>query len=211
MTAISPEHVEWATVDRMRRMLPRPRPGFEVTGTLALFTSILCWTMQRIRTEPDGTEVGRRLAELSSSLTTQPFRAFLRTEPQAVLTTSLNSAGTRTEVALNSLAEFVAGGKALNARRSLVALRNAVGHGDARRVIPLNRDGLLIGYRFACTESYRTVEGQWVEKWQGSLCLDAAGMVSIAGQLAEQFCAALQDGDPRFATDASLVREAKSR
>ncbi len=212
MTAILPAHVEWATVDRMRRMLSQPRPRFEVTGTLTLFTSILCWTMQRIRTDPDETDdIAQRMVALSSSLRNQPFRSFLKTEPQAVLTTSIDGVGARIEVALNSLAEFVAKEVPLNASRSLVALRNAVGHGDARRVTPLNRDGLLIGYRFACTEGYRGDDGQWVEKWRGSLCLDAAGMASIAGELADQFCAALQAGDSGFATDASRFREATSR
>lgn len=212
MTAILAEHVEWATVDRMRRMLARPRPGFEVTGTLTLFSGILCWTMQRIRTDAEETDdIARRMQALSLSLKRQPLRAFLRTEPRAVTTTGGGGAGSRTEVALNSLAEFVDYGKPLTAFRALRALCNAVGHGDARRVIPLNRDGLLIGYRFACNEGYRDDDGRWVERWSGSLCLDAAGMASIAGELADQFCAALQAGNTGFEPAATRIREATSR
>jgi hypothetical protein len=211
MTAISPAHVEWATVDRMRRMLPRPHRGFEVTGTLALFTGILCWTMQRISTEANETDdISRRMVVLSKRLQAQPFWQFLKTEPKALLTTSADRSGVRTEIALNSLTEFVEDGKPLTAYRSLRALRNAAGHADARRLTPINDDGKLIGYRFACNRAYQAKSGEWVEKWQGTISLDAAGMASIARELADQFCAALQDGDDRFATDASRVREVRS-
>jgi hypothetical protein len=50
MTAITNDHAEWAIVDRLRRMLEEPpRADFNVTKTYALFTTILCWVMQRIR------------------------------------------------------------------------------------------------------------------------------------------------------------------
>lgn len=212
MTEISPEHIEWATVDRMRRMLRRPHPSFEVTGTFALFTGILCWTMQRIRTKEDDSDiVSPRMVALSASLSKQDFRSFLKTEPREVLTTTTDGAGRENPVALNSLADFTDNDEPLKARRSLVALRNAVGHGDARNLTPLNHRGLLIGYRFACNDSYRNDKNEWVEKWSGSICLDAAGMASIAGEIADQFCAALQEGSPRFESDARSVREAQTR
>lgn len=199
MTAIGPKHIEWATVDRMRQMLARPRPGFEVTETLALFTGILCWTMQRIRSRPDGTVVASQMALLCESLGHQPFWRFMKTDPQAVLTTDADKNGRRTEVALNSVAEFADENGPLDALQSLVLLRNAVGHGDARLVTPINRDGLLIGFRFACSDKSK--------KWRGNINLDTAGMASIAGELADQFCAALQKGDDLFTVEASQVRE----
>lgn len=212
MTEILPEHVEWATVDRMRQMLTLARPGFEVTGTLALFTGILCWTMQRIRTEAHETDgLAWKMVDLSTSLQNQPFNHFLKTQPKEVFTTSFDRAGT-SEVVLNSLTDLTKDGKPLSAYSGLVALRNAVGHGDARRLTPINRDGQLLGYRFLCTKAYQAEKnGPWIEKWRGTICLDADGMTSIAGELASQFCAALQAGDPRFATDASRVKEARSR
>lgn len=209
MTAIGPEHIEWATVDRMRQMLARPPFGFEVTATLALFTGILCWTMQRIRTEADETDaIAKKMVNLSQRLQGQPFTAFLKTEPKEVFAT--DRAGERTEVALNSLKDFHDDGKPLSAYRGLVALRNAVGHGDARRLTPINRDGLLVGYRFACNRAYEK-DGTWIEKWRGTLCLDADGMASIAGELANRFCVTLQVGSVHFEEDASQVREASAR
>jgi hypothetical protein len=210
MNAINHEHIEWATVDRMRQMLAHPHPDFKDTGTLALFTGILCWTMQRIRTANDRTDVARRMGELSTKLEGLPFQALLKRPAELVIVTSEDGTGTQAEVMINSIADFVAGGEPFNSFRSLVALRNAVGHADARVVKPLNKDGLLIGYRFSCSESIR-VNRSWVNTWHGSLCLDAAGMASIAGELADQFCAALQEGDPNFAEDASRVREASSQ
>lgn len=212
MTAISSEHVEWATVDRMRQMLASPRSGFEVTSTLALFTGILCWTMQRIRTEADETDpLSMTMVALSKDLQNQRFTEFLKTEPREVFTTNLDRAGL-SEVAINSLTDFYKDGKPLSAYSSLVALRNAVGHGDARRLTPINRDSQLLGYRFICTQAYQVEnKGPWIEKWRGTLCLDADGMSSIAGELANRFCAALQDGNACFEADASQVREASSR
>jgi hypothetical protein len=54
MTEITKDHVEWAVVDRLRRMLVEepPHPKFNVTQTYALFTTILCWMMERIRIRP---------------------------------------------------------------------------------------------------------------------------------------------------------------
>ena len=53
MSEISERHVEWATVSRMRDMLPSVRRDFEITQTFTLFTGILCWTIQRIRWRQD--------------------------------------------------------------------------------------------------------------------------------------------------------------
>ncbi|MBC2834492.1 hypothetical protein [Paragemmobacter straminiformis] len=212
MTEISPEHIEWATVDRMRQMLAQPRQGFEVTGTLALFTGILCWTMQRIRTDDDQTDgIAKKMATLSKSLQKRPFSQFLKTEPKEVFTTSLDGSGV-SSVALNSMTDFKKDGKTLSAYNGLVALRNAVGHGDARRLTPINREGQLLGYRFLCTQAYQAENnGTWIEKWRGTLSLDVEGMTSIAGELALQFCETLQDGRPNFETEARKVLEAPPR
>jgi hypothetical protein len=212
MTAILSEHVEWATVDRMRRMLQRPQRGFEVTGTLALFTGILCWTLQRIRTDERETDdIAARMHALAENLGNQPFQSFLKTGPQALLKLREDRRVAGTEIALNSLAEFATDEGPLDAFRSLVALRNSVAHQDARRLFAINNAGQVIGFRFACKGLSKTTKWPKDESWSGNLCLDAAGMTSIAGELADQFCRALQDGDDRFATDAGRVKEAAAR
>jgi hypothetical protein len=54
MTEITKDHVEWAVVDRMRRMLEEPPSGdFGVTETYALFTTTLCWVLQHLRIKED--------------------------------------------------------------------------------------------------------------------------------------------------------------
>ena len=52
MTQITNDHVEWAVVGRLRLMLEEPpHKTFSVTETYALFTTVLCWVLQRIRTK----------------------------------------------------------------------------------------------------------------------------------------------------------------
>ena len=51
---ITDEDMEWATVDRMRGMLVKVHDDYKVTHTYALFTTILCWVIQRIRTSGAG-------------------------------------------------------------------------------------------------------------------------------------------------------------
>ena len=46
---ITEDQMEWATVHRMREMLVNVHDKYKVTHTYALFTTILCWVMQRIR------------------------------------------------------------------------------------------------------------------------------------------------------------------
>jgi hypothetical protein len=53
MAEITKVHVEWAVVGRLRLLLEEtPHKKFNVTQSYALFTSILCWVLQHIRT-PD--------------------------------------------------------------------------------------------------------------------------------------------------------------
>lgn len=51
MVEIRTEHVEWAVVDRLGQMLDEvpPPSEFNVTHSFALFSSILCWTLQHLR------------------------------------------------------------------------------------------------------------------------------------------------------------------
>ena len=64
---ITDEHMEWATVHRMRDMLVNVHDDYKVTHTYALFTTILCWVMQRIRTNGNG-RIDRRAQSVLETL-----------------------------------------------------------------------------------------------------------------------------------------------
>lgn len=48
MTMIKEDHVEWAVIDRLQKLLEgAPHPEFNVTHSLALFLGILTWVKNR--------------------------------------------------------------------------------------------------------------------------------------------------------------------
>lgn len=195
MTEISERHVEWATVSRMREMLPSVRRDYEVTQTFTLFTGILCWTIQRIRWRQDTTEIARAMSELRSRLERIPFAEFaprLRPKPAA--------ARSPIDIPFNDLSGFERTGKHADALSVLVALRNAVAHGDARRVAPLNTGGRLVGYRLDCQSE--------IKDWDVPVALNTNGMFSIADALAQQYCeAAIHPDDRQGIIEAQRLRE----
>ena len=195
MTKISERHIEWATVARMRDMLPSVRRDFEVTQTYTLFTGILCWTMQRIRWKQDTTEIAQHMSSLRLRLEEIAFSEFVpRLRPRPA------PANSTIDIPYNDFSAFDQTGKHGNALSVLAALRNAVAHGDARRVSPLNRNDKLIGYRFDCQSED--------QGWRVPVALDTLGMSTIADELARQFCdAAIHPEDKQNIRDAQKLRE----
>ncbi len=195
MTEITDRHVEWATVSRMREMLPSVRRDYEITQTFTLFTGILCWTIQRIRWRQDATEIAKSMSELRERLESIPFSEFApRLRPRPAPARSPD------DIPVNDLSAFNHTGKHNDALSVLVSLRNSVAHGDARRVSPLNKDGRLIGYRLECQSESRD--------WVVPVSLNATGMSIIAGELARQYCeAAIHPNDRQSIFEAQSLRE----
>lgn len=195
MTEISDRHVEWATVSRMREMLPSVRRDFEITQTFTLFTGILCWTMQRIRWKEDNTEIAQSMSALRSRLENIPFIDFaprLRPRP--------TSAKSHYDIPFNDLTAFDKTGEHKNALLVLGALRNAVAHGDSRRISPINNGERLVGYRLDCQSETKS--------WVVPVALNSAGMFIIADELARQYCeAAIHPKDVQGITEAQRLRE----
>lgn len=207
---IREEHREWATVHRMRQMLSDVRGEFEVTHTYSLFGSILCWTMQGLR--PDDHERGKvsdALRDCAKEIEQQPMSRFLQVQPREINIDAIGDCGGANKLPLNSFHDFhdLRTGKQFNAFRCLKALRNAVGHGDAKRVAPVNRGNQLIAYTFACTEAHPTDSGNWVEKWSGRVRLDRRGMANIGSELASQYCNAISAGYPGLEKEAQTILE----
>jgi hypothetical protein len=191
---ITDEHLEWATVDRLREMLAAVNEDYKVTNTYALFTAILCWVAQRIRAQGNG-PIDVRARALYDEIAREravdpPWGLTAEGEHPQLLDFNFTE---RSEV--QNVAE-------IRMTDLLIALRNAVAHGDARKILPINHNGWLVGQRFlvSATEGRRLL-------WTGRVDLQRGEMRRISATLAERFCAALAHARPRFADEARAVHE----
>ena len=190
MTAISGESKEFATVQRLGEMLRNipAREPYRVTLTHALFTSILCWSVQRLRApEPRAHEAwtqleGEPVEDAPWSVPVDPAQ-----KPQAR--------------GVGPFPEF----QGFSSARLLVALRNAVAHGDDRRIAPWNRGDSLVGHKFTCVET----DKRGRKTFRGTIILLREDMRRIGCALADRHCEALNAASGRdLSGEARHLREA---
>jgi hypothetical protein len=146
MTEIRKEHIEWAVVDRLSQMLKAPpHSKFNVTHTFALFSSILCWTLQHIRIKKEDIKSDGDKAAAA-------FCEELKNEPAAGETWLIPLES----VAAGATVPAPQGFEGHTAFRFLKNLRDAMAHGDARKVEPFHTksktDRALLGFLFKCEE-----------------------------------------------------------
>lgn len=194
---ITDEQMEWATVRRMREMLIDVHDGYKVTRSYTLFTTILCWVIQRVRSNGAG-QLDRKARSVFKRLQTEQ----ISDKPWQIWTGGNNRATEAQRFRLGGPFEDFEG---FNAARFLTALRNATAHGDARNIRPVNRNNVLVGDEFACTERGNP-------SWSGAIVLGRTDMCRIGVALADRFCAALSEGRNEehrlhFEEEASLIRE----
>lgn len=184
---ITKDHIEWAVVDRLRQMLEAPFPTeFNVTQTYALFTTIVCWVVQRIRVTSVQNEYDRLAAKLLQELSGQPI-------DQGPWFIQLNSprsiAKDGARVDIDPPRGFH--GEHRFAKRFLINLRDAIAHGDARQILPFHLGESdkqwLAGFTLRCEEKER---GKVV--WSGEITLLDDDMRRVGCHLAKIFCSALQ-------------------
>jgi hypothetical protein len=217
VTEITGDHVEWAVVDRLRQMLEEPpHEKFNVTQTYALFTTVMCWVVGRIRvtekeirSAPEGLR-SRINNELAAEILRELSDQRIDEEPWAIqLTKSRRNAQVGT---VDVLAPLHFSGEHLFAERFLINLRDAAAHGDARNVKPFHVgkpnkiEQLLAGFTFHCQEKEK---GKIV--WWGEITLLEDDMRRIGRHLAMTFCDALRREVDRsdFVEEAvTCVREA---
>ena len=202
---ITDDHVEWAVVSRLQKMLTAPpHLEFNVTHTYALFVPILCWTMQRIRKKPE-TEVDNLAAGVLKKL-----------QGQKVEDSPWNIATDRSEIIQMTKASVPSVGpfdafRNMSVDRFVINLRNAVAHGDGRRVRPFHQsvaaraEHELVGFSFDCEETTGSGKAKKVE-WSGTITLLEPEMRRIGIALAETFCKALRHGEHRH--DSSFGHDA---
>lgn len=183
MGKIAREQAEWAVVDRLRQMLEDPQGAYLASQSYALFSSILCWVMQHVRIHRDYqfTDGDRAASALLAKLQDEPIHA----DPWNILS--------------ESTARIVEGGIPVpspegfenhNAARFLINLRDAMAHGDARKVQPYNHGETLVGFSFNCSE----LKNRQVA-WQGRIVLLRSDMRRIGGALASRYCEAIKSTD----------------
>ncbi|WP_271439484.1 hypothetical protein [Pontixanthobacter luteolus] len=183
MGQIAPEQAEWAVVDRLRQMLEAPEGAYLASQSYALFSSILCWAMQHMRihadyqlTDGDGA-ASALMAELENEQ--------VNIEPWCVCSEPAGPVEGR-----GLTVPPPEGFENHSAARLLRNLRDAMAHGDARKVQPFNHGEILVGFTFNCSElKKRKVD------WQGRIVLLRADMQRIGCSLASRYCAAIKAAD----------------
>lgn len=119
MAQIGDHAAEYETVSRLSEMLGTAKEDFKTTESYALFTTIVCWVMQRARTPADraawgdvqAREVG--IALQGSRISDAPW--------------------------------LIEGLPEMTACDFFISVRNAVAHGDGRKIRPINENNILVG------------------------------------------------------------------
>ncbi|MBE0564195.1 hypothetical protein [Brucella anthropi] len=110
---------EYETVRRLAEMLGTTKEKYRATESYALFSTIVCWVMQRARTTTNGNNPADRQArEVGIALQGSRISA----EPWSI----------------NTVPE-------MTAFDFFISVRNAVAHGDGRQISPLNENNILVG------------------------------------------------------------------
>jgi hypothetical protein len=178
---IQAEHVEWAVVSRLRDMLHDSATAtYDVTQTYAFFSTIIQWTVQRMRTKGQGPAdiAARRFHERMEMEKFAPFA------PAAQINHSVDDLPPAGPIDRVSVADF------------MIAVRNGSAHGDGRSVKPLHRrtaDGRvsLVGFSIP-----------WEEH---SIILSGPMMITLGTWLADEFILAMRPDSERSAASDERV------
>jgi hypothetical protein len=200
MTEIRREHVEWAVVDRLRQMLIAPPDTvFNVTQTFALFSAILCWTLQHMRIPESGVATAGDQAAVNLRKALE--RQLIADDPWRINFVEGVVLGARIPAAPNFRGHA--------AMRFLKNLRDATAHGDTRTVEPFHAssrgaDRALFGFSFKCAERDR----QGAILWSGEITLLEEDMRRVGAAIAGLYCDAVSGSNAYFQDEArQQVRE----
>ncbi len=203
MVEIRQEDFEWAAIDRMGKMLKKPHPDFKTTQTYSNFSAILCWTIQRIRTLPvnQNTDFATRQAPQNDA----NFGIFDGIQLSMFNATIEGYFGKlpRASGQLNTLQLKDNGGQDISALSFAIALRNAVAHGDGRKVKPVNRPDQLVGFEFSLSNP-----GNFPQ-WQTQTQLNRSAMAQIAEKLVDDFCSSFRRRHPKTESDLATIGESE--
>lgn len=154
MGAITDDVAEYATVQRLSKMLCTAKEDYRATESYALFTAILCWVMQRIRVDDGQNEPADECA--------RSVQEYLKNQYISDSPWNVERVGN------------------LSAFDFFMKLRNAVAHGDARSIRPVNRNSILVGHEFLLCERGR--------EHIATVQLERRDMQRLGTSLAKCFC-----------------------
>jgi hypothetical protein len=182
--------------------MPFENAVYKATESYAAFNTILCWTLQRIRSGE------YPMAGLREALRTQAITAFCGIEAHPYDDGKLGQQDETHGAMLDDVSILrTKAGQPLGVLEVLISLRDSMAHPEDLRVYPVNRRGFLIGYRFEC----RSPKPKGVERWENKrkykLFLTRHGMTSIAQALGELYCNAFTQDGPQVAEAADIMGE----
>ncbi|MGE0257731.1 MAG: hypothetical protein AB7H71_07315 [Alphaproteobacteria bacterium] len=190
MSEITEDHLEWAVVRRLAIMLETPDPQFNVTHAYGMLAPIVCWVMQRTRAKDGPAATLRNTLIIDSPWNLSHFH--IRRFKPGLITSE----------------------RSLAAYDFFIGLRNAIAHGDARKVKPINSPPdskdrcTLEGFSFECEAYTSRPPRPPTMLWSGTIHLLEADIRRLGLELADQFCINLGVKKPNFSIIASeRIRE----
>ena len=211
---ICDKHIEYASIKRMRDIMVSIPDQDEVTHTYAMFTTILCWTVQRLRSGPNCKDaMGKKAHELWKTLE----RESIEDSPWCIRTSAFVMDDKVRDIShTKSFPEF----KGFKVSKFLTVLRNSVAHGDGRNIRPINikikGKQYLNSYEFTCTDkknkcdknSHKPAQKLDIDApWAGKIELTRADMRDLGREVADRFCNALAADDEEFVRYANQIGE----
>lgn len=177
---ITEDHAEYAVVERFRDMLNGSREPYRVTSAYAFFTAILCWSAQRMRSTP---EANATACDIAANRLWQGLGGEVITDAPWGIRIATSQATGNGDPPASFVAVASAEFKDHTVDRFIKNLRDAVAHGDARNVRPINHGGKLRGFEFCCSERRKSKI-----VWSGKVVLLGNDMVRVADEIAARFC-----------------------
>ncbi|WP_010142240.1 hypothetical protein [Oceanicola sp. S124] len=193
---------EYAVIHRLCSQMPFEDAEYKATETYAAFTTILCWTLQRIRSRE------HPVTGLEQSLRNQDITAFCQLDAHPYDDDNLGDGDETHGASLDDLGDLkTAARQPLKALEVLISLRDSVAHPEDLRVYPINRRGYLIGFRFDC----RRPRGNGPELWEVGkdyrVFLTRHGMTAIAQSLSAAYCNTFAEVRQQVQQDATAMGE----
>lgn len=194
---------EYAVIHRLCSQMPFEYAQFKATECYAAFTTVLCWTLQRIRSGAD-----HPLYPVKEALRTRNITEFCDLTAHPYDDGNLGAEDEAHDGLLDDLNVLrTQGGQPLGVLEVLISLRNSVAHPEDLRIYPINRRGFLIGFRFDC----RKPVGGGAERWENGrrydVFLTRNGMTRIAQALGEAYCEAFAQLGPVVEQSAIEIGE----
>lgn len=193
---------EYAMVHRLCSQMPFEDAEFKATETYAAFNTILCWTLQRIRSRE------YPFNDLEQQLRIQDITGFCDLQPHPYDDGNLGVQDENHGTMLDDLSILrTEAGQPLKVLEVLVSLRNAVCHPEDLRVYPINRRNFLIGFRIDCRKPRDAEVVRWENGNQFKLYLTRHGMTKIAQDLGSAYCAVFEQMGRHFEQQANEMGE----